>query len=148
MSGHVSGKWESRHDWSQLGYVSANAYKRTFPTTGHELQSQTSLLHLSDSHLAASLTKTGENSSDSQSLTGFPRVKDITIELGADAVFNTGDLFHNDRHGTPRTVKEAAQEQLARLAERDILFYSIDGDHERDASREVFREFERDGLVM
>jgi len=147
VAAHVSGKRDSKHDWSQLGYVGANAYKRTISTTGQDLQSQTSLLHISDSHLGASLSKTGGYSSESRCLTGFRRAIDIAIEREVDAVLNTGDLFHNDRHGIPRTVKEAAQEQLTRLAERDIPFYSIDGDHERDAGREVFREFERDGLV-
>ena len=147
VAGHVSGKRDSQHDWSQLGYDGANAYKRKISTTGQDLQSQTSLLHISDSHLGASLSKTGEYPSESRCLTGFRRAIDIAIEREVDAVLNSGDLFHNDRHGIPHPVKEAAQEQLTRLAERDIPFYSIDGDHEREAGREVFREFERDGLV-
>jgi len=148
VAAHISGKRDSQHDWSRLGYAGANAYKRKISTTGHDLQSQTSLLHISDSHLGASLSKPGEYSSDSRCLTGFRRAIDIALGREVDAVLNTGDLFHNDRHGIPRPVKEAAQEQLTRLAERDIPFYSVDGDHERDAGREVFREFERDGLVM
>jgi len=128
VAGHVSGKRDSQHDWSQLGYAGANAHKRTISTTGHELQSQTSLLHLSDSHLGASLTKTGEYSSDSRCLTGFRRAIDIAIGREVDAVLNTGDLFHNDRLGIPSTVRDEARDQLTRLAERDIPFYSIDGD--------------------
>jgi len=147
VAAHISGKRDSQHDWGQLGYTGANAYKRKITTTGQGLQSQTSLLHISDSHLGASLSKTGGYSSESRCLTGFRRAIDIAIEREVDAVLNTGDLFHNDRHGIPCTVKEAAQEQITRLAERDIPFCSIDGDHERDAGREVFRGFERDGLV-
>lgn len=147
VAGHVSGKRDSQHDWSQLGYAGASAYKRKISTTSQNLQSETSLLHVSDAHLGASLTDTGTYPSDSRCLTGFRCAIDIAIGREVDAVLNTGDLFHNDRRGIPRTVRDAAQNQLIRLAERDIPFYSIDGDHERDAGRKAFKQLERDGLV-
>lgn len=147
VAGHVSGKRGPQHDWNQLGYAGANAYKRSISTAGGDLQSATSLLHLSDSHLGAVLTETGDYSSNSRCLKGFCRAIDIAIGRKVDAVLNTGDLFHNDRHGIPSAVKESARVQLKRLAEQDIPFYSIDGDHEREMGREVLKAFERDGLV-
>ena len=147
VAGHMSGKRDSQHDWERVGYASANAYKKSISTSSHDLQSQTTLLHISDSHLGVSLTTPDEYSSDNRCLTGFRRAIDIAIARDADAVLNTGDLFHNDRHGITHQVKEAARDQLTRLAEQNIAFYSIDGNHERDAGRKVFREFEEEGLV-
>lgn len=147
VAAHVSGKKDPQHDWNQLGYTGANAYKRRLSTAGKELQSSTTLLHISDSHLGASLSETGDYSVDSRCFRGFRRAIDIAIGRGVDAVLNTGDLFHNDRRGIPTKVKESVHDQLKRLAEQDIPFYSIDGDHERETGREVLRAFEQDELV-
>lgn len=147
VAGHVSGKRDSQHDWTQLGYAGANAYKRRMSTVGGNLRSSTTLLHISDSHLGASLSETGHYPSDSRCLNGFRRAIDIAIGRGVDAVLNTGDLFHNDRRGIPSGVEDSARNQLKRLAEQDIPFYSIDGDHERETGREVLKALERERLV-
>lgn len=148
VAGHVSGKRDPQHDWNQLGFAGANAYKRSMSTAGRGLRSSTTLLHISDSHLGASLSETGDYDSNSRCHKGFRRAIDFAVDREVDAVLNTGDLFHNDRRGIPIKVKESARDQLKRLAKHDIPFYSIDGDHERETGREVLRTFEQDELVI
>lgn len=147
IAGHVSGKRDDKHAWGRLGYDGANAYKSTVTASTEPLESATHLLHLSDSHLGASLSTDSDFSSKNRCLKGFRRAIDIAIDRDVDGVLNTGDLFHNDRHGITEEVKEEARSQLQRLAKRDISFYSIDGDHERKEGRGVLESFERKGIV-
>jgi len=148
VAGHVSGKRDDNHKWTKLGYDGANAYKSTVTASTEPPEATTHLLHLTDSHLGASLSTNSEYSNESRCLKGFQRAIDIAIDQEVDGVFNTGDFFHNDRHGIPKEVEEAARNQLQRLAKREIPFYSIDGDHERNEGREVLKSFEREGLVI
>lgn len=147
VAGHVSGKRDDKHEWERLGYEGANAYKSTVTASTKPAESETHLLHLSDSHLGASLSTDSNYSSENRCLKGFRRAIDVAIDRDVDGVLNTGDLFHNDRHGIPEDVKEEARSQLQRLAKREIPFYSIDGDHERKEGRRVLESFDREGIV-
>jgi hypothetical protein len=147
VAGHVSGKRDDKHKWGKLGYEGANAYKSTVTAGAEPPESTTHLLHLTDSHLGASLSTDSDYSNESRCLKGFRRAIDVAIDREVDGVFNTGDFFHNDRHGIPEKVEEAARSQLQRLAKREIPFYSIDGDHERNEGRKVLESFEREGIV-
>lgn len=148
VAGHVSGKRDSDHNWQNLGYGGANAYKDNVVTDTEISDSSSTLFHISDAHLGASLNSTSNYSRESRCLKGFRRALDVAIDREADAILNTGDLFHNDTiHGIPETVKTEARNQLQRLSNQNIPFYSIDGDHEREKGRKTLATFEREGLV-
>lgn len=148
VAGHVSGKRDDKHEWARLGYQGANEYKSTVTARTEPPDSATHLLHLSDSHLGASLSTDSSYSSESQCLKGFRRAIDVAIDLDVDGVLNTGDLYHNDRHGIPTDIREAIKSQLERLVNQDIPFYSIDGNHEREEGRGVLELLEREGIVI
>jgi hypothetical protein len=147
VAGHVSGMRDDEHTWGRLGYGGAYAFKDTVTASTEPPESTTHLLHLSDSHLGASRTPDSNYTRRNPCLKGFRRAIDVAIDQGVDGVLNTGDLFHNDRHGIPEDVKEAARTQLQRLEQRAISFYSIEGNHERKKGRAVLESFEREGIV-
>lgn len=147
VAGHISGKPDANHNWQKLGYDGANAYKKAVPDSSEPPKSDTSLLYLSDSHLGASPSTNSGYSRESRCLKKFCQAIDVATDRSVEAVLNTGDLFHNDRHGIPEGVIEEAESQLRRLSKEGITFYSIDGDHEREAGREVLESFEKEGLL-
>lgn len=148
VAGHVSGTPDENHDWNRLGYDGAVEYKQDTSTPDNELQGYSSLLHISDTHLGASMEDGEDYSTNGSCLMGLRRAIDVAIVRDVDAVLNTGDFFHNDRHGIPTMAEEGAQKQLRRLFDEGISFFSIDGDHEREAGRKILENFENEGLVI
>jgi len=91
VAGHVSGKRDDKHEWDRLGYEGANAYKSTLTASTEPPESATHLLHLSDSHLGASLSTDSDYTSENRCLKGFRRAIDVAIDRDVDGVLNTGD---------------------------------------------------------
>lgn len=149
VAGHVSGKNDSKHSWPRLGYNGANQFKREMakrePTP---IQGETSVLHVSDSHLGASLTNVSEYSTDNGCLGGFKQAITVGVERDVDGILHTGDLFHNDRNGIPEPVVEATRQELRRLRNADIPFYIIEGNHERKEGRSVLTTLKKQALVI
>lgn len=147
VAGHVSGKKDTKHDWNRLGYANSHEFKDKYIETTQYLQGQTEILHFSDSHLGSTIIDEEDYSMDHPCLASFHQAIELAIERNVDAVLNTGDLFHNDRRGIPEAVEEAAAGAFQRLANASIPLYSITGNHERKAGREILARFEREGLV-
>ena len=147
VAGHISGKRDTKHDWYELGYAGANQFKQETSGEQTHIRGTTSVLHVSDSHLGASLETPSEYSAANQCLVGFTKALDVGIERGVDAVMHTGDLFHNDKRGIPESVVEAVFDGLTRLQRSGIPCYAIEGNHERKEGRNVLAQLEQEGLV-
>ena len=146
VAGHVSGKRNELHDWDQLGYDGANQFKEICERSSL-LRTGTTILHVTDTHLGKATGGYGSNQWPIDCSAGFEREIDAAISLGVDAVVHTGDLFHNDRNGIPGSLVGECRSQFLRLKSADISLYYIRGNHEREAGKDAWDKFERQGLA-
>lgn len=87
----------------------------------------TTLLHISDTHLGYRQYRSDTRREDF--MTAFSQAIGKAISRDVSAVVHTGDLF--DMRNPPNTVLMNCITQLRRLADADIPFYGIVGNHER-----------------
>lgn len=87
----------------------------------------TTLLHVSDTHLGNRQYRSDVRRADFAD--GFDAAIDIATEAAVDAVIHTGDLFDDPSPSVP-TVNRCL-DAVSRLAEAEIPFYAIVGNHER-----------------
>jgi exonuclease SbcD len=139
VAGHVSGKKDARHDWQRLGYDGANHFKQV-QYQGESSSKATQVLHIADTHIGKKEGGYGSKSWPVDCAEGFSRA--------IDAVFHTGDLFHNDRHGITQDQIIHCEVDLAQLNNAGIPFYYILGDHERKEGARAFERFEDSGLAI
>jgi exonuclease SbcD len=85
------------------------------------------LLHLSDTHLGARQYGSDVRQDDMQA--AFERAIEIAIDRDVDGVVHTGDLFDSRTPSLP--VIQQAIKTLRRLADAEIPFYGIVGNHDR-----------------
>lgn len=141
VAGHVSGKKDAQHNWQRLGYKGANHFKR-FEGKRETNSERTQVLHIADTHIGKKLGGYGSKQWPVDCAEGFTRAVETALSLNVDAVFHTGDLFHNDRHGIKQAEAVKCGLELMRLDAAGIPFYYIIGDHERAEGERWFRRFE------
>lgn len=110
----------------------------------------TRVLHVSDTHLGYQQYRSEQRRWDF--LTAFQQVIDIATgehpdhDVGpVDAVLHTGDLFDDQRTSFDDIFY--CQQALADLAEADIPFYIIVGDHEQRRGIDFVEAYESAGLA-
>jgi DNA repair exonuclease SbcCD nuclease subunit len=87
----------------------------------------TKILHLSDTHLGN--RQYGSDTRRDDFTRAFDAAIDIALEENVDAVVHTGDLFHRRTPSLP--IVTDCIEILRKLADEDIPFYGIVGNHDR-----------------
>jgi len=87
----------------------------------------TKILHLSDTHLGN--RQYGSDTRRDDFTRAFDSAIDIALEENVDAVIHTGDLFHRRTPSLP--IVTDCIEILRKLADEDIPFYGIVGNHDR-----------------
>jgi len=87
----------------------------------------TKLLHLSDTHLGN--RQYGSDVRRADFTAAFDAAIKIALDEDVDSVIHTGDLFHRRTPSLP--VVTACIQILRKLAEKDIPFYGIVGNHDR-----------------
>lgn len=87
----------------------------------------TKILHLSDTHLGN--RQYGSDTRRDDFTRAFEAAIDRTLEENVDAVIHTGDLFHRRTPSLP--IVTDCIEILRKLADEDIPFYGIVGNHDR-----------------
>lgn len=87
----------------------------------------TKILHLSDTHLGN--RQYGSNTRRDDFTRAFEAAIDRALEENVDAVIHTGDLFHRRTPSLP--IVTDCIEILRKLADEDIPFYGIVGNHDR-----------------
>ncbi|MGB9958777.1 metallophosphoesterase (plasmid) [Haloferax prahovense] len=87
----------------------------------------TKILHLSDTHLGN--RQYGSDTRRDDFTRSFEAAIDRALEENVDAVIHTGDLFHRRTPSLP--IVTNCIEILRKLAEEDIPFYGIVGNHDR-----------------
>ncbi|WP_136687491.1 DNA repair exonuclease [Halorhabdus amylolytica] len=87
----------------------------------------TKLLHLSDTHLGN--RQYGSDTRRDDFTRAFEGAIDRALEEDVDAVIHTGDLFHRRTPSLP--IVTDCIEILRKLADADIPFYGIVGNHDR-----------------
>lgn len=147
VAGHVSGKRDARHDWQRLGYDGANHFKQVQHQDGSPSEA-TQVLHIADTHIGKDEGGYGSKTWPVDCAEGFSRAIKKAMSLDVDAVFHTGDLFHNDRRGITQDQIIHCEVDLAQLSNADIPFYYILGDHEREEGARCFERFEDAGLAI
>ncbi|WP_458210286.1 metallophosphoesterase family protein [Haladaptatus sp. NG-SE-30] len=106
------------------------------------------LLYLTDTHLGKQTGGHKNNSWKIDTVAGFNAAIDLAIEHRVDAVVHTGDVFHNDtRNGIPSSIEEACHDGLTELANAEIPFYFIYGNHARKKGRVCLEQFCDAGLA-
>ena len=85
------------------------------------------ILHLSDTHLGN--RQYGSDIRRKDFTSAFEAAIDRGIDENVDAVIHTGDLFHRRTPSLP--IVTDCIETLRKLADEDILFYGIVGNHDR-----------------
>ncbi|KAB1184813.1 MULTISPECIES: metallophosphoesterase [Haloferax] len=145
VAAHVSGKRDKRHDWNRIGYRGAVDYKNK---TGSQTASDdTVVLQMTDSHLGKTNAGSKRYKRTVDCVPGFKRAIEFAVAKDVDAVFHSGDLFHNDRHGISESLSSTCRKQLSYLRSANIPFYYILGNHERKEGTEILKTYERDGLA-
>jgi DNA repair exonuclease SbcCD nuclease subunit len=99
----------------------------------------TRVLHTADTHLGYRQYHTPERRADF--LAAFRQVIDDAIEDGVDAVVHAGDLFHDRRPGLVDIL--GTLEVLETLAEAEIPFLAVVGNHETKRDAQWLDLFER-----
>lgn len=150
--------WQEGH-WYQL----ESAYGEVWPA-GKELHGTSTLeishlgsepdansakvLIIPDSHLGKQQGGFGPSTWELDCAAGLHAAIDIGIEQAVDAVVHLGDLFHNDTgDGIPDSTGEVCRQALSKLADADIPFYYIRGNHEKRRGRIWMERFEDSGLA-
>lgn len=87
----------------------------------------TKILHLSDTHLGN--RQYGSDTRRDDFTRAFEAAIDCALEENVDAVIHTGDLFHRRTPSLP--IVTDCIEILRKLADEDIPFYGIVGNHDR-----------------
>jgi DNA repair exonuclease SbcCD nuclease subunit len=87
----------------------------------------TKILHLSDTHLGN--RQYGSDTRRDDFTHAFEAAIDRALEENVDAVIHTGDLFHRRTPSLP--IVTDCIETLRKLADEDIPFYGIVGNHDR-----------------
>jgi DNA repair exonuclease SbcCD nuclease subunit len=87
----------------------------------------TKILHLSDTHLGN--RQYGSDTRRDDFTHAFEAAIDRALEENVDAVIHTGDLFHRRTPSLP--IVTDCIEILRKLADEDIPFYGIVGNHDR-----------------
>lgn len=87
----------------------------------------TKILHLSDTHLGN--RQYGSDTRRDDFTRAFEAAIDRALEENVDAVIHTGDLFHRRTPSLP--IVTDCIEILRKLADEDIPFYGIVGNHDR-----------------
>jgi len=87
----------------------------------------TKILHLSDTHLGN--RQYGSDTRRDDFTRSFEAAIDHALKENVDAVIHTGDLFHRRTPSLP--IVTNCIEILRRLADEDIPFYGIVGNHDR-----------------
>lgn len=106
------------------------------------------VLLLPDTHLGKTDTKFYLKGNDLDTIGGFESAIDVALSENVDAVIHLGDIFHNDSNiGISNTLKDVCRENLTRLADADIPFLFIYGNHEKEEGRNCLREFQNAGLA-
>lgn len=103
--------------------------------------SETTILHVSDTHLGKRQYKSDVRRDDFAR--AFDAVVDLAIERDVDAVVHTGDLFDSPRPNT-RAISQAIS-TIRRLDNENIPFLAIVGNHERKLQEQwmdIFAEFD------
>ncbi|WP_082230517.1 metallophosphoesterase family protein [Haloprofundus marisrubri] len=146
VGGHVSGKRDALHDWRRLGYDGHQDFQRRMESEGQQAN-QTSILHMTDSHLGKKKAGSGRYQRSINCAAGFEEAVALALSRDVDAVVHTGDLFHNDRHGITDSTAKACRRQLKKLRSASIPFYYILGNHERDEGTTLLKRYQSSGLV-
>ena len=92
----------------------------------------TKILHLSDTHLGN--RQYGSDIRKDDFTRAFDAAIDRALDENVDAVVHTGDLFHRRTPSLP--IVTACIEILRKLADEDIPFYGIVGNHDRKMDRQ------------
>jgi DNA repair exonuclease SbcCD nuclease subunit len=87
----------------------------------------TKILHLSDTHLGN--RQYGSDTRRDDFTRAFDAAIDRALDENVDAVIHTGDLFHRRTPSLPIVTDYI--EILRKLADEDIPFYGIVGNHDR-----------------
>lgn len=101
------------------------------------------LVHLSDTHLGKKQYNSSEREQDF--MDAFIEVIDTAIEIDADAVIHTGDLF-DSKSPSINTLDKTA-DQIHRLDTNGIPFYTILGNHDGRWIKLVNRNMENYGRL-
>jgi DNA repair exonuclease SbcCD nuclease subunit len=99
--------------------------------------------HIGDTHIGASNFKLEERKKDFHR--AFEEAIDNCIENNVDIVIQTGDLFDVGRPAVSDIV--FAIEQLARLKEKGIPFFTVPGSHDVYLNETPISILEKLGLV-
>ena len=92
----------------------------------------TKILHLSDTHLGN--RQYGSDTRRDDFTRAFEAAIDRALEENVDAVIHTGDLFHRRTPSLP--IVTECIEILRKLADEDIPFYGIVGNHDRNMDQQ------------
>ncbi|NHX35675.1 MULTISPECIES: DNA double-strand break repair protein Mre11 [Halolamina] len=103
----------------------------------------TRVIHTGDTHVGYQQYHSPERRADFRR--AFDAVVDDAIEEGVDAVVHAGDLFHDRRPELPDLM--AVLSALRRLADADIPFLAVVGNHEATRTGEWLDLFEGTGLA-
>lgn len=92
----------------------------------------TKILHISDTHLGN--RQYGSDTRRDDFTSAFDAAIDRALDENVDAVIHTGDLFHRRTPSLP--IVTDCIEILRKLADEDIPFYGIVGNHDRKMDRQ------------
>ncbi len=101
-------------------------------------------IHTADTHLGYHQYHRSEREADFA--TAFTQVIDHAIDRDVDAVVHAGDLFHDSRPST-RTIQTALT-QLRRLADANIEFLAVVGNHDGTYDAQWIDIFSELGLAI
>lgn len=101
-----------------------------------------------DSHLGKEQGGFGASGWNLDCAAGLDAAIEVAIENTVDAVIQMGDIFHNDsKVGVPDELGEQCRKALSKLADEQIPFYYIRGNHEKRRGRIWMERFEDSGLA-
>ena len=104
----------------------------------------TRVIHTGDTHLGYQQYHSPERRRDF--LEAFEQVVDDAVEAGVDAVVHAGDLFHDRRPELEDLI--GALSALQRLADADVPFLAVVGNHESTHRGQWLDLFENMGLAV
>lgn len=144
--------------WYRLSGVTANVWSsRTIPhgTSSLEVEyldsrdpeRQADILYMTDTHLGKKSHNYGGASWSVSPENGFHCAIEKAVSMDVDAVIHGGDIFHNARDGISAEEIATCQEGLVTLAESNIQFYFIYGNHECQAGRQIMNRFIDESLA-
>jgi DNA repair exonuclease SbcCD nuclease subunit len=106
------------------------------------------ILIVPDSHLGKAHGGFGASRWELDCAAGLEEAIEIGIQHQVDAIIHLGDIFHNDTDvGISDSIGERCRQVLSNLANEQIPFYYIRGNHEKKEGRIWMERFEDSGLA-